>query len=329
MDRLTVKRITKRSDAIRPVKSLYLSAFPREERVPFAILTRRAQSDWVHFLSFYENDRFCGLAYLVLGEHLGTLMYLAVEKSLRSRGYGAQILGVIRDYCGGRTIALDIEQVIPGACNYDQRKRRRDFYLRNGFSPSGYAHSLRRVDYEILTSDRSFSPGEYAELIRRYSAGAVRMEIRRYAVPTATVREVEAEDLDELLHLYLHLHERTVPKRCDSLDRIWNTIQSSPDYHIFVAEQDGRIVSSCSCIVIANLTHALRPYALIENVVTDRACRWRGLASACIEQAVNVAKQAGCYKVMLLTGAKDRKTLDFYRHAGFNSHDKTAFVRWL
>lgn len=181
MAQLTVERITAHGRGVKHIKSLYRSAFPKEERIPFPILMRQAQSDWVHFLLFYDSGLFCGLAYLVLGEHLGALMYLAVDDSLRSRGYGTRILSAIRDYCGDRTVALDIEQVIPGATNYDQRSRRRDFYLRNGFLPSGYGHSLRGVDYEILISDSAFSPGDYAELIRRYSAGTVRMAIRQYA----------------------------------------------------------------------------------------------------------------------------------------------------
>ena len=34
-------------------------------------------------------------------------------------------------------------------------------------------------------------------------------------------------------------------------------------------------------------------------------------------------------KVMLLTGHRDDATLNFYRGAGFNSEDKTAFIQWL
>ena len=33
--------------------------------------------------------------------------------------------------------------------------------------------------------------------------------------------------------------------------------------------------------------------------------------------------------MMLLTGAKDQKTLDFYKRAGYNSEDKTAFIQWI
>ncbi len=33
--------------------------------------------------------------------------------------------------------------------------------------------------------------------------------------------------------------------------------------------------------------------------------------------------------MMLLTGSKEDATLKFYRNAGYNSSDKTAFVQWL
>jgi hypothetical protein len=34
-------------------------------------------------------------------------------------------------------------------------------------------------------------------------------------------------------------------------------------------------------------------------------------------------------KLMLLTGSKNENTLNFYRRAGYNSEDKTAFIQWL
>ena len=33
--------------------------------------------------------------------------------------------------------------------------------------------------------------------------------------------------------------------------------------------------------------------------------------------------------MMLLTGSKKKSTLDFYRKAGYNSEDKTAFIQWV
>ena len=42
-----------------------------------------------------------------------------------------------------------------------------------------------------------------------------------------------------------------------------------------------------------------------------------------------IAVKENCYKMMLLTGAKDESTLNFYKKAGYNSTDKTAFIQWL
>ena len=143
------------------------------------------------------------------------------------------------------------------------------------------------------------------------------------------VREAVASDLDALLALYLHLHEARVPEAGERLRAAWAGILADPNHHLLVDERDGRIVASCACVVIPNLTRNARPYALVENVVTHRDYRRRGCATRCLDRAREIAEEAGCYKIMLMTGAKDAGTLDFYRRAGFDDREKTAFVRRL
>ena len=143
------------------------------------------------------------------------------------------------------------------------------------------------------------------------------------------VREAAPGELGALLRLYLHLHERGLPEDTAPYERAWARILSDDGHHVVVCEAEGEIVSSCVCVVIPNLTRGARPYALIENVVTHAAFRRRGCASACLSRAVEIARAANCYKVMLLTGAKDAATHEFYRRAGFNSADKTAYIQWL
>lgn len=143
------------------------------------------------------------------------------------------------------------------------------------------------------------------------------------------VREVKKEDLNEILKLYLCLHEESVPKQSDYLSGTWKQILEDENHHLIVNEIDGRIVSSCVCVIIPNLTRNVRPYAFVENVVTHTDFRNQGLASECLEYAKRIAKQSNCYKMMLLTGSRKKETLDFYRRAGYNSTDKTAFIQWL
>ena len=143
------------------------------------------------------------------------------------------------------------------------------------------------------------------------------------------VREIDCNELTELLELYLHLHENTVPDTTEILNNAWNTIVQDKNHHIIVNEVNGKIVSSCVCVIIPNLTRNVRPYAFIENVVTHKDYRGKGYATQCLNYAKEMAIKENCYKMMLLTGSKDDKTLSFYNNAGYNSADKTAFIQWL
>ena len=143
------------------------------------------------------------------------------------------------------------------------------------------------------------------------------------------VREVYESELSKVLELYLHLHEETIPEMTEHLENTWNEIMQDKNHHIIVKDIDERIVSSCVCVIIPNLTRSIRPYAFIENVVTHSDYRGKGYATECLNYAKNIAEETNCYKMMLLTGSKKDTTLNFYANAGYNSTDKTAFIQWL
>lgn len=143
------------------------------------------------------------------------------------------------------------------------------------------------------------------------------------------VREIKEKELHELLELYLYLHEESVPEMTEHLKDTWNTIMQDKKHHIIVKEVGGRIVSSCVCVIIPNLTRNIRPYAFVENVVTHDDYRKKGYATECLDFAKEIAEKENCYKMMLLTGSKEEATLNFYRRAGYNSSDKTAFIQWI
>lgn len=143
------------------------------------------------------------------------------------------------------------------------------------------------------------------------------------------IREITENDFDGLMKLYMQLHDNPFPKKDEKIMELWNRILKEKDHHIIVSEEDGIIVSSCVCVIIPNLTHNQQPYAFVENVITDESYRGRGLATACLNYAKEIAVKENCYKLMLLTGSKKESTLKFYEQAGYNRNDKTAFIQWI
>ena len=146
------------------------------------------------------------------------------------------------------------------------------------------------------------------------------------------IRIADSNDAEALCNLYLyHLTDRTLadPQDMQAWRERITQFFNDPSYRLLVGEVCGAVVSSVTLIVIDNLTHNMRPYALIENVVTHAAHRNRGYASGLLNHACGIAAERRCYKVMLMTGSKRESTLRFYRANGFDGDAKTAFVKWL
>ena len=146
------------------------------------------------------------------------------------------------------------------------------------------------------------------------------------------VREVEINDVSALKDLYVnHLTRLPLKEEQDTVkwSKLLKALIENPDYHLLVGEINGKVVSSVTLVIIRNLTHNLRPYSVIENVVTHADFRNNGYAFALMEKASEIAKNKNCYKIMLMTGSKKESTLRFYERCGFNMNDKTAFLKRL
>ena len=139
------------------------------------------------------------------------------------------------------------------------------------------------------------------------------------------IRKANINDLEAVAALYYYLKGAPVAPNISA----WQAIIKDEKTHVLLGYEEDKLVSSVTTSIIANLTHDARPYALIENVVTHEDYRARGHASALLGHAKVLAQQENCYKIMLLTGSKQPSTLNFYRRAGYNSEDKTAFIQWL
>lgn len=143
------------------------------------------------------------------------------------------------------------------------------------------------------------------------------------------VRLAEEKDLEGILELYLDLHEDFVPADSEARRSTWTKILENDNYNLIVNEVDGQIVSSCTCLIVPNLTRNLSSYALIENVVTKKEYEGNGYARACLEYAKQIAKEHDCYKMMLMTGSHDARTHEFYKSCGYTSEGKMAYVNML
>ena len=141
------------------------------------------------------------------------------------------------------------------------------------------------------------------------------------------IRPLAAADLPALLQLYAHLHQEDDPlPEKEVIESVWQQIEADDNHTYFGLFQAEQLLGSCVLCIIPNLTRGLKPYGVIENVVTHADHRRQGYGRLVLEHALQHAWSQNCYKVMLLTGRKSEAVFGFYESVGFDRHAKQAFL---
>ncbi|WP_283679753.1 GNAT family N-acetyltransferase [Lentilactobacillus sp. Marseille-Q4993] len=135
---VNLKPIDRHSADFSATKQLYLTAFPKEERIPMWFLLLRSKQDQAEFLGVYDDDIWIGLTYCVTKNDITYVFFLAIDENQQSRGYGSQTLTAIKQRYSTNRIGLMLEEVKKDAPNYEQRLKRKQFYLKNGFEETDF-----------------------------------------------------------------------------------------------------------------------------------------------------------------------------------------------
>ncbi|MGT2666382.1 GNAT family N-acetyltransferase [Streptococcus rifensis] len=138
-------------------------------------------------------------------------------------------------------------------------------------------------------------------------------------------RQLIDSDLSSLLDLYRQLDENADQCAIEQSEKAWNGIKNNSNIQYFGAVENGKVVSTCYAVYIPNLTRGNRGICFIENVITDKEYRKRGLASHVIDMAIEFAKERHCYKVILQSGITRKGAHRFYEYKGFDGASKRAF----
>lgn len=131
------------------------------------------------------------------------------------------------------------------------------------------------------------------------------------------IRTLTAADWPHAQALYRDLSDGPEIGTVDA----FQTVLAHNGTRIFGADNAGQVVAMVTLHMLPNVTYGGRPYALLENVVTAKAFRGRGIGKTLMQSVIDVAWDEGAYKIMLLTG-RTRNAKGFYEALGFKADEK-------
>ena len=135
------------------------------------------------------------------------------------------------------------------------------------------------------------------------------------------IQPATEKDIPSILSLYAQLEPNgestiTLPKALE----IFRKIESYPNYHIYIAMQNGKTLGTFSLAIMDNLAHFGARSGLIEDVVVDEKHRRKGIGKEMMQYAIDLCKQSFCYKVSLSSNLQRESAHLFYESLGFQKH---------
>ena len=147
--------------ALPEIKDIYKEAFPRLERKPMSMLRRKIKRG--EYDLFVLRDEGRAVAFIISSEKDNVVMldYLAVDNTIRSKGYGSRILTDVVDYYAGKRLFLVAEEVGEQYENNAQRIKRMAFYERLGWVGSNMLSCASSGRLQVLTYGGEITEKEF------------------------------------------------------------------------------------------------------------------------------------------------------------------------
>lgn len=141
------------------------------------------------------------------------------------------------------------------------------------------------------------------------------------------IRVAGPDDLEEVLRLYAQPDfddGKVLP--LEDAKALYARFLDYPDYCIYLAEVDGRVVGTFALLIMLNLGHCGAPSAIIEDVVVDPELQGRGFGRDMMLAAMDMARARNCYKLVLSSNARRVRAHAFYESLGFQRHGLSFHV---
>ena len=134
-------------------------------------------------------------------------------------------------------------------------------------------------------------------------------------------READHNDLGAILRLYQEAQiDESESLALSDAQTLFSRMKSYPNYHLYVAEEAQQIIGSFALLIMDNLGHRGTPSAIVEDVAVHPGYQRQGIGKDMMQFAIQLSRDAGCYKIVLSSNLKREKAHAFYEALGFEKH---------
>ncbi|MBC7995918.1 MAG: GNAT family N-acetyltransferase [Rhizobacter sp.] len=137
-----------------------------------------------------------------------------------------------------------------------------------------------------------------------------------------SIVNAERSDIPTLISLYTAAGLDTRGPHDETTARAaWDRMHLAvPGVRVFIAQRAGIAVGTYTLFILPLLAHAGAPEAVVEDVAVHPEAQGQGIGRALMQHAMDLAREAGCYKLALSSNQRREQAHAFYERLGFARH---------
>lgn len=151
------------------VKKIYMDSFNKEDRLPWLNLILNIILRKANIYTLSSENNLVAFIYAISYKTKIFILYIAVDKRYRNKGFGTFLLNWYLNNNKDKEILLNISEINEEFDDNIIRKKRLNFYLKNGFYLTDYLSISKDSKGNILSTREEFNVREYKQLDKRIS----------------------------------------------------------------------------------------------------------------------------------------------------------------
>ncbi|MEX1030679.1 MAG: GNAT family N-acetyltransferase [Paenibacillaceae bacterium] len=129
------------------------------------------------------------------------------------------------------------------------------------------------------------------------------------------IREAERRDRERIEELYKLLipDDNEIEVLEDRIDQI----KLDPNHYLLVYENEDTVVGTILLSFCPDAMYGNRPYAMLENLIVDPACRGLGVGKQLFDHIEVLCMAVDCREILLMSNVRRTEAHQFFERLGY------------
>lgn len=141
------------------------------------------------------------------------------------------------------------------------------------------------------------------------------------------VRKIQEQDLESIIELYKQFWGDI--SNLDKMKKKCKETIGNSNFIVLCVEIDKKVVGTITGIVCNDLYGDCKPFLVMENLITSKEYRKKGIGKALLSELEKKGREMECTQILFITETNRNDAISFYEAMGYDPKTHVGFKKSL